>query len=158
MLTKEWGAHENGYQTLTVPPHAETPACYSLYFKPFCWSGSPAHPGCWEPGTCQQHAPPRKSAEDAFLQPLRTAAQILFMARFWVSPTLPLRFRPPFLLPDEGHETSQGRYRPTPGRSPAVPTKHSNLPSSTCLHVQQFYNVTIDKVTFGINWGGTGCK
>lgn len=68
MLTKAWRAHENGYQTPAVPPHTETPACYSLYFKPFCLSVSPVHPGCWEPGTCQQHAPPRKS-EDIFLQP-----------------------------------------------------------------------------------------
>lgn len=68
MLTKAWGAHKNGYQTPAFPPHTETPAWYSLYFKPFCWSGSPVCPTCLEPGTCQQHTP-RKSVEDAFLQP-----------------------------------------------------------------------------------------
>lgn len=40
----------------------------------------------------------------------------------------PLQFSPPFHLPGEGHEPSQGSYSHTPGRSLAAP-------SSTCLRV-----------------------
>lgn len=90
--------------------------------------------------------------------PTSPPPQILFMAQFCVSPTLPLQFSPPFLLPDKGHEPLQDRYSPTPGRSPAAPTRHSNLPSSTCLHTQQFCDVTVDKVTFGINWRWRACS
>lgn len=132
--------------TPAVPPRSQTPACNAV-FGAFLLEWESCTPRLRGARLCQQHTPPRKSAQGAFLQPPVLLHRFCLWQDFGA-----LLFFCDSALHSLFLTKGMSQHSPIPG-DPAAPTKHSPLPA---LGSTSSSSVGLDRVTFRIDWGGEG--